>query len=157
MMNLNHKIYVGHETSCFGGYQPRELYLTDLKDICDVRLDEQPAEEGYTRDRYRGEVIHHGKETQGVFTIFHSGNGRVEILYDCPEELREEIEEHQRNRWLPIAIRTLIRYTYLTSALPMGLLANYLLFHGRLLGFIEVFVSMLVMREIYNWVRNNIR
>ncbi len=36
MMNLNHKIYVGHETSCFGGYQPRELYLTDLKDICDV-------------------------------------------------------------------------------------------------------------------------
>ncbi len=156
MINLNHKIYVENERFCFGGYHPHELYMTDLEGICDVRLEKQPIEEGYTRDMYRGGVIHHGRETRGEFTVFHSGNGRVETLYDCPEDLIKQIEMHQRARWFPIAMRTLVRYIYLISTLPMGLCANYLLFHGRISDFLAMLLYMLAMREVYNWMRNNI-
>ncbi len=156
MINLNHKIYVENERFCFGGYHPHELYLTDLESFCDVRLEKQPIERGYTRDVYRGEVIHYGRKMRGVFTKFHSGNGIVDVLYDCSEEFIKQIEKHQRERRFPIAMRTLVRYIYLISALPMGLCANYLLFHGRIFSFLTMFFYMLAMREIYNWTRNNI-
>lgn len=156
MIKLENLQYFGHDNSFYGGYKPRELYLTDLKDICEVKLKDEPDEEGFTRDRYHGALIHHGDEITGVFTIFHSGNGRIEVLQDCPEDLRREIEQHQRKRWLPLSLRTLARYIYLTSAFPLGLYANFLLLRGMRKDFLIVFAVMLGIRRMYTEARNRI-
>ncbi len=159
--DINKKIYNlypedgEHLVTMDGGF---DILGTDLKRFAEVVIDsDNPLSSVYTRDMCSGTVTYHGTEHKAVFFVFHSGNSKLLAYLEKDNGLSDAIARCRKERMWPQTLRTLIKYIYLVSGLPLGFCVLFLIMHAHFLRAALGFFMMLCLRWLYTGARNKLK